>query len=123
MAARLDRTALSHIVVVKRQKPLEKEHDQKPAEQPGGAAIHRMQGVLGVREQTQDGESEHQAGHKTDRHLQPGVREPDKRREQPARQRGQGRHQAIGGEQPGGGARVHQRSFSNGHMATPPSIT
>lgn len=65
--------ALWQIVMMKMKEPLKKKHRQKTAEHPFHGAIQRMQMVLGIRQEMEDGNSEHQTSDEADGHLQPCV--------------------------------------------------
>lgn len=58
---------------MKMKEPLEKKHYQEPSEHPRRRPIQRMQLFVGVRQEMQQRDAEHQAGHETDGHLQTRV--------------------------------------------------
>jgi len=96
------RCLLGDIVVMKMEEALDEEHHQEPAQQPPGSAVDRTELMPGVGQHVQHPDAEHQAGHETGGHLQPGVREPHHQRNPSPGQRGEQDQQAIACQQRAG---------------------
>ncbi len=80
------RIPLWHIVMVKVEEALHKKHGQKTAQQPGDHAINRMELVIRIGQEMQQGDTEHEARHETNRDLQARMRRPDDQKKPAARQ-------------------------------------
>jgi hypothetical protein len=117
MLAAIFRVTFGHVMVMKMKKSLQKKHRQKAAKRPFHGAIKRTQLLRSVREKMQQCDTEHEAGHETDGHLQSRVREVNQQRQPAARQRREQHERAVNDQQPTG--RIHVASHISSVNQTP----
>ncbi len=98
MSTRFQRAAFGDVVMVKREEPLEQEHDEETGEHPRCGGMDGAEFVACVGEEAEEGQPEHEAGDETDGGLKAGVGEPDEVREGTAGDRRQQCQEAVAGK-------------------------
>ena len=114
MAAGLQRIALDYVVMMKRQKALEKEHREETRQQPRDSRRYRSDLSECVWHHPQQRQPQHQPADKADRDLQSGVRQAKERGQHPAHQGGEQSQQAVNNQQHGrrGVERIHGATWA-----------
>jgi len=88
-----------HVVIMKRQEPLQKEHGQKTRQGPEHAVGQRRQLVRRMRQKVQERHPQHQPRHQAHRHLEPGMTQPQGEQRPAAGQRRKRDQHAVNEQQ------------------------
>jgi hypothetical protein len=100
--AAIFRVTFGKVVMMEMEKTLQEKHRQKTAQHPAHGPVQRLQMLVGIGQEMEQGDAEHEPGDKADGDLQAGMRQSDKKGQPTARQRCEQHKQTINRQQPTG---------------------